>query len=104
MSDKTKFESVKEYCLVNSVTAISPVRINTNHYPFVTMLSDKFEGGALNVYFSQAQAKKVAEGQPAKDLGLDGLSIAHTTNSDGELRIKITSKGVSTYSDIAELF
>jgi hypothetical protein len=105
MSDeKTKFQSVASWCQEMGVKAISEVRENSNNYPFVTMISDKFEGGAQNIYFSKAQSAKVALGQPSADLGLKDLSIAHTSNADGELRLKITSKGESSYTDIEDLF
>ena len=104
MSKETKFESVASFCQANGVTAIGPVLINKNCYPFVTMLSGSFEGGAQCVYFSKAQAANVSEGQPSGELGLKDLSIAHTSNKDNELRLKITSKGESNYTDVADLF
>lgn len=104
MAKETKFESVASFCKANGVTAIGPVRINVNGYPFVTMLSGAFEGGAQNMYFSKAQAANVKLDQEPSELGLKDLSIAHASNDAGELRLKITSKGESNYTDIENLF
>lgn len=107
MSKETKFQSVASFCAERGITAISPVDINKNGYAFVTMVGEgvgEDGGGAENIYFSQAQAKLVKKGQEPSELGLASLQIAHTENADGELRLKISGKGESRYTDVSELF
>lgn len=93
---------IKEFVALNNVTAISQVRTNKNGYPYLTLLSAKFEGGAQNVYFSRTCAMKVVVGQNPKQLGLADYNVVTATNADGETRIKLTNS--SNYVKIEDLF
>jgi len=93
--------SLKQFCTSNGVTGISPVRTNTNGYPFLTLLSPKFEGGATNIYFSKNEAAKVSEGTKANELGLANMNIVISANKEGEERMKLTT---TDYCAVEDLF
>lgn len=96
-------KTMKEFASSNNVTAISNVRTNTNGYPYLTMLSDKFEGGAENFYFSKRAAAKVSKDQTPTAIGLGQLSMAVVKNAAGEQRIKICTAG-EDYTSVSELW
>lgn len=96
-------QPLKDYCTAQGVTAISPVRKNTNGYPFVTLLSSKFEGGAMNIYFSKSTAAKVVEGQEPKALGLSSMRVVEASNATGEARLKLTNS-TGDYASVEDLF
>ena len=97
-----KTESFKSFCTVNTVSGISPVRVNSNGYPFVTLLSDKFEGGATNIYFGKKSSESVSEGMSAKDAGLSKAIIVTTENKDKETRLKLSFGG--DYTSVEDLW
>ncbi len=102
MSD-LKAKSLQAFCQEMNVKAISPVRTNTNGYPFVTLISDKFDGGAQNIYFSVNKSAEVkADMQPA-EWGAKDARVVETENEAGEARLKIAGSG-SDYTDVADLF
>ena len=90
------------FCASNGVTAISNVRVNENAYPYLTLLSPKFEGGAQNIYFSKSCALKVSVGETPKALGLVDYNIVEVKNEAGEVRIKLTN--TNNYTNVADLF
>jgi hypothetical protein len=93
---------VKQFVADNAVTAISQVRTNENGYPFLTLLSAKFEGGAQNIYFSKTCALKVKLGQNPKELGLADYNVVEATNAAGETRLKLTNN--TDYVKVDDLF
>ena len=93
--------NIKDFCSQNEVTGISTVRVNENGYPFLTLLSTKFEGGAQNIYFSKNQALKVKVQQTPKEIGIVDYKVAVTKNAAGEERLKLTT---SEYASVEELF
>ena len=101
--DELKSQSLAAYCQANGVTAISPVRKNTNGYPFVTLISKSFDGGASNIYFSKSKSEEVELDMKAPAWGAKDARIVETTNEAGEPRLKIAGAG-SDYTDVADLF
>ena len=91
----------KAFCAAERVTAIHKViRINTNGYPFVTVLRGS---DAENIYFSKKAAAEVAEGQSVKSIASQ-LYVNVATNASGESRTKLSFAGNSTYEDIDDMF
>jgi hypothetical protein len=93
--------TVQEFCATNKVSALSSVRVNENGYPFLTLLSPEFEGGAQNIYFSKSVAMQVKVGTTPKELGLKDYVIATTTNAAGETRLKLSK---TQYVSVEDLF
>ena len=102
MSD-LKSQSLAAFGQAMNVKAISPVRHNTNGYPFVTLISDKFDGGAQNVYFSISKSHEVTIDMKPTEWGAKDARVVETENAQGESRLKIAGAG-SDYTDIADLF
>jgi hypothetical protein len=93
--------TVQEFCATNKVSALSSVRVNENGYPFLTLLSPEFEGGAQNIYFSKSVAMQVKLGTTPKELGLKDYVVATTTNAVGETRLKLSK---TQYVSVEDLF
>lgn len=94
-------QTFKAYCGDTGVTAVNPVvRVNTNNYPFITILRGE---EAENIYFSKKASALVDAGQDIKSL-LKDLYLVETTNASGDIRLKLSFRGDSQYVDIDELF
>lgn len=94
--------------LVNSgfITGISPLHINENGYPFLTLFGKN--NTANNVYFGKESSKliKAKHAKGADVLSeLDGASIVLAMSGENrdQPRYKISLKGSSNYSGIAAL-
>ena len=97
-------QSLKDYCSAQGVTAINPVvRVNTNNYPFLTVLRGEGDDSAENIYFSKKAASKVAEGQDIK-AQLPDLYVVETLNASGESRTKLSFNGDGAYVAVEDLF
>ncbi len=95
-----KTMNIKDYAKSNDIVSIVPtVKINTNGYPFLTMINSKNE--AHNVYFSKAASKAVDAGTPVSKEMLAVYQIGITTNEAGKERIKLITN--SARIDIASL-
>jgi hypothetical protein len=92
--------SFKSFCASTGVTAVSPVRSNTNGYPFVTILRGN---EAENLYFSINASSDVSDGQDIKSIAND-LFVTDTINATGEPRQKLSFRGNSAYTNIDDLF
>lgn len=72
-----------------NVTAIIPeIRRNTNNYPYITVLKGKDKEGkaiAENIYLTKSQSD-VTEFTAE---WFKGLNVIHTTNAQGQPRIKL---------------
>jgi len=95
--------SVKQLVKEGIVSQLSPLRINTNGYPFVTVLDKK--GKALNVYFGKKTSEVVLDTFDVKDniaKFVVDCNLIKTENADGEVRFKLSSSS-SSYEDLASL-
>ena len=96
---------VKDFMKANAFTQVhNEVRQNSNGYPFVTFINGKNE--AENIYFSKgASALPSAKlGTPIAKGYFDAFSIAETTNTAGEKRIKLVRQGDSSRKEMDDLF
>jgi len=80
----------------------SVLRVNTNGYPFVTVMNAN--NRATNLYFSKNASGLVldtfGEGKSVKNY-LQSASVVKTENEAGEMRYKITSQGeYETFEDV----
>lgn len=91
--------TLKEFVAQEGINAISNVRVNTNGYPFVTVLRGS---DAENVYFSKNASEKVDEGTTIKSIAKD-LFVVSCTNAAGEDRIKLSFSG-ENYESTDSLF
>lgn len=82
--------SLKDYCTQNGYNRVSKVHMNTNGYPFVTLLCA--EDGSLveNLYCSKQYGAQVSEGNI---LPINTLFVTETINESGEKRFKLTDNG-----------
>ena len=91
----------KSFCQAEGITAIhKSIRVNTNGYPFVTVLRGS---EAENIYFSKKASAEVAEGQSVKSIAKD-LFTNVAVNQAGESRTKLSFAGNSSYDDIDDMF
>ncbi len=71
----------------NGWSHVSIVRVNTNGYPFVTLLTE--DGDAENLYLSKNLAASASQGDnPAK---FKDCTVKSVTNAAGEERLKLCS-------------
>lgn len=95
-----EYITFKDFCKSNNITAINKtVNVNSNGYPFITVLRGKL---AENVYFSKNASTQVNKGDAVKDIASQ-LFVAETANADGEVRMKLTFNN-SSYESIDDMF
>ena len=95
--------SVKQFCTEQGfVQIVKRVRSNANGYCFLTFITA--DNKAENVYFSKALDELTAEGTSVTKDYLSDKEIAIVTNSSGEIRWKVCSKGGSLRADVDDLF
>ena len=107
MSETLKSVTLKSLVQSGVITAISPLRVNTSGYPYVTFLQGNKPN---NVYFSK-KASVVVNGTFEKGDNivtfLKNAEIVQTEvteeNGDVKVRFKISTPGASEYSSTAEL-
>jgi hypothetical protein len=80
-------QTLVEYMKGEGHKAFSPVRVNANGYPFVTLVGA--ESGAECVYFGREAGETVAEGEA---LSANDWFVVKSTNKAGESRLKLTRK------------
>lgn len=96
-----KTASLKDAVLAGLVTAFSPIRENVNGYKFITFLNGQ---SATNVYLGRKSADKMEEGDSlTKELASQAM-IVLSTNAEGELRVKLSLSGESSYIGADALF
>lgn len=93
--------TIRQFCKDNTVSSVSNVRTNTNGYPYMTFLSEKFEGGAQNIYFGKSTAQSVSANQTPRAINLQEFSIITTENEAGEERLKLSNN--TDYTNIDDL-
>lgn len=82
---------------------IGKLRVNTNGYPFVTLIKGK---KALNLYFGQKTAKVILATFNVGDIitpALANAEVVFAENEQGENRYKISLSGASNYTTKAEM-
>jgi len=90
----------KQYASSTGVTSVNPVvRVNTNNYPFITVLRGTGDDSAENIYFSIKASSQVVEGQKITS---EGLYVVETVNVKGEARTKLSFESDSPYIDASE--
>jgi len=107
MSEALKSVTLKSLVQSGVITAISPLRVNTSGYPYITFLQGNKPN---NVYFSK-KASLVINGTFEKGDNivtfLKNAEIVQTEvteeNGDVRVRFKISTPGASEYSSTAEL-
>jgi len=88
------------YATSSGITSVNPtVRVNTNDYPFITVLRGSGDDSAENLYFSIKASGHVAKGQKITS---EGLYVVETINAKGESRTKLSFEGDSNYIDASE--
>ena len=93
--------SFKAFCQAEGITSIhKTIRVNTNGYPFVTVLRGDV---AENIYFSKKASAEVSEGEVVKSIA-NTLFVNTAVNSNGESRTKLSFAGNSSYEDIDSMF
>lgn len=96
---------IATFCTEEEIAHVVPtVRENENTYKFLTFVRvvDGKNVGE-NIYMSKATAEQFETGQVLSTDELKRFSLCHTTNADGEERLKLTV-GASTWVDVADLF
>lgn len=98
-----KSVTVKSLVQSGVITAISPLRVNTSGYPYVTFLQGNKPN---NVYFSKKSSTVVSgtfeDGQNILAF-LKNAEVVQTENEAGEVRFKLSTPGTSEYSTKSEL-
>lgn len=92
--------TLKDYCSTKGYNRVSKVRLNTNGYPYVTLICAKDTNTSENLYLGVEYGKTVSGGDI---LPIHELFVAETLNADGEVRMKLTNKeGVLTEAKAAD--
>ena len=96
-------ESIQDFCGNNGFTQISGgVRMNTNNYPFLTFVNG--ENKAENIYFSKGAAALVTGDTVIDKEFVKDFAIGHTTNANGESRVKIVRASGDNRINLQDLF
>lgn len=96
-----KVQTVKDFAKEKGFVQMVPtIRVNTNGYPFLTLINGNNE--AENIYFSKSAAKNVTEGMKVTPELLKMHQIGHITNESGEARVKLISN--SERVELASMF
>jgi hypothetical protein len=96
-----KSVSLEKAVKAGLITNISPVRVNSSGYAYITVINgDK----ASNLYFGKRSAEKVAVGQQLGAEELKNAQFVLSTNAAGEQRLKISLNGESSYTDLTSIF
>lgn len=99
-SPTMNYTKLGTFAKTSGITAVAKtVRINTNGYPFLTMLRGN---DAENLYFSKSAAALVTEGTVTASIAKE-LFVVDAKNAAGETRTKLTFNN-SNYADIDDLF
>jgi hypothetical protein len=94
--------SIADFFAKHNVAQVNKtVATNTNGYPFVTFINK--DNVAENVYFGKKDAIKYPKDTPIAKGFFNTLQIAETKNADGEIRMKLCSKGAGNRLDVADL-
>jgi hypothetical protein len=99
----TSFKSLVQKGLVKT---ISTLRLNSNGYPFITLLNK--QNRAANLYFGKNSSQSVldtfGEGANVIEL-LKHAQVVMTENANGEVRYKISTSGnYESEASIADAF
>ena len=96
--------SLKNLYLRGTFKTISPLRLNTNNYPFVTLLTAN--GRATNIYFGKKTSQLITDsGLKSGDSMvkfLAGADVVQTLNEQQEERFKL-SINTGEYSSAADM-
>jgi len=103
MSEALKSVTLKSLVQSGVITAISPLRVNTSGYPYVTFLQGNKPN---NVYFSK-KTSIIVNGTFEKGDNivtfLKNAEIVQTENENKDIRFKLSIPGASEYSSKSEL-
>jgi len=104
MSEALKSVTLKSLVQSGVITAISPLRVNTSGYPYITFLQGNKPN---NVYFGRKTGTLLLNSSfEAGDnilAFLKNAEIIQTENEAKEVRFKLSTPGASEYSSTAEL-
>ena len=83
------------------MTAINKaVNTNVKDYPYITILRGNI---AENIYFGKKSSTKVGLGVAVKPIASE-LFVSEVTNANGEVRMKLSFSGESTYDTVEDMF
>ena len=97
----TKSVSLRKAFENGVITNISKVRMNSNDYPYVTVLNGSKSN---NVYFGKKSGESVKEGEHLSVDQLTTATLLLTTNAEGEQRLKLGLGGSDSYTNLESIF
>ena len=97
----TKSVSLRKAFENGVITNISKVRMNSNNYPYVTVLNGSKSN---NVYFGKKSGALVTEGQHLSVDQLTTATLLLATNEAGEQRLKLGLGGSDSYTNLENIF
>lgn len=86
------------------VQNISTLRVNTNGYPFVTLLGKN--SSSTNLYFGKKSAQIITDNAEEGDsiiAMLKNANVVRTENEGGEVRYKLSISEGSNYANVSEM-
>ena len=100
-TNATKSVSLRKAFENKVITNISKVRMNSNNYPYVTVLNGSKSN---NVYFGKKSGESVKEGEHLSVDQLTKATLLLSTNAEGEQRLKLGLGGSDSYTNLESIF